>query len=272
MSLRQRLYDRRRGSAKERYDEGQLPAPLVEMLSDEDLKQLNELLPWHCFTVDRQGRPFGRPAWEGKRDKPEQIPDRRIALFDERFGLGDKHVLEVGCFEGIHTIALCDRAARVTAIDGRIENVAKTIVRCSLFERHPTVFVCDLEAPEPQEERLQADLCHHMGVLYHLADPVRHLRQLGTWIGGGLMLDTHIATPEDADASYEVDGRSVRCRQFGERRSDPFSGMLSHSRWILLDDIVEVLGEAGFGTIEVVEERAERNGARILLFAEKGKS
>lgn len=271
MNLPARLRPRRRVVARERYDEGRLHAPLVQLLSDRDLKRLNELLPWHCFTVDELGRPFGAPAWGGKRDAPEQIPDRRIELFDERFGLAGKHVLEVGCFEGIHTIALCDRAARVTAIDGRVENVVKTIVRCAFFERHPTVFTCDLEDPQQsQEELLRADLCHHMGVLYHLADPVRHLRQLSTWVGRGLMLDTHHATRADADGAYEVDGRSFRCRRFGEARADPFSGMTSHSRWILLDDIVELLQEAGLDTVDVVERRAERNGPRVLLFAEKG--
>lgn len=255
---------------RERYDDGRLPAPLVQLLSDDDLEHLNQLLPWHCFTVDELGRPFGAVAWSGKRDAPEKIPDRRIELFDERFGLADKHVLEVGCFEGIHTIALCDRAARVTAIDGRIENVVKTIVRCAFFERRPTVFTCDLERAQPaHEELLRADLCHHMGVLYHLADPVTHLRQLGAWISRGVMLDTHYTTPEDADSTYEVDGRSFSCRRFGEARKDPFSGMMSHSRWLLLDDIVGLLEEGGFDTVDVVERRAERNGPRLLLFAEK---
>jgi tRNA (mo5U34)-methyltransferase len=265
-----RLRRKRPAILKARYDEHRVDTPLVQLLSDDDLKLLNELLPWHCFTVDAEGRPFGAAAWSGKRDTPQLIPDRRIELMDERFGLAGKHVLEIGCFEGVHTIALCDRAGSVTAIDGRVENVVKTIVRCAMFERRPTVFVCDLERPEPeQERRMRAELCHHMGVLYHLADPVTHLRQLGGWVSGGLMLDTHYATPDDAGDSYDVDGRTFACRAFGEARADPFSGMLAQSRWILLDDMLEVLGEAGFDAVDVVERRDERNGPRLLLFAEK---
>jgi len=253
-----------------RFDEGRVPARAIELLSDDDLGRLNALLPWHCFTVDQAGRPFGQPAWEGKRDTPERIPDPRIEQFDARFGLAGRHVLEVGCFEGIHTIALCDRAARVTAIDGRIENVVKTMVRCSMFERYPTVLTCDLERPPAGiDELLRADLCHHLGVLYHLSDPVRHLRQLATWTGHGLMLDTHYALPELAMERYEVDGRAFAYRSFGEAREDPFSGLRSHAKWILLDDIIEVLESAGFGAIEIVERREERNGSRVLLFAEK---
>ena len=270
MNVPARLRRKRPATLRERYDEQRVDTPLVQLLSDADLKRLNELLPWHCFTVDANGRPFGAPAWSGKRDAPQVIPDRRIELMDERFGLAGRHVLEIGCFEGVHTIALCDRAGRVTAIDGRIENVVKTIVRCAMFERTASVFVCDLERPEPEpQRRMQAELCHHMGVMYHLADPVTHLRQLGTWISGGLMLDTHYATPDSAGDSFEVDGRTFACRSFGEARADPFSGMLAQSRWILLDDMLELLGEAGFGTVDVVERRDERNGPRLLLFAEK---
>ena len=190
---------------------------------------------------------------------------------DERFGLAGKHVLEIGCFEGVHTIALCDRAGGVTAIDGRIENVVKTIVRCAMFERRPTVFVCDLERPEPeQERRMRADLCHHMGVLYHLADPVTHLRQLGGWVSGGLMLDTHYATPDDADDSYEVDGRTFRCRSLRRGARGPVLGDARRSRaGSCSTTCSRCSARPASTTVDVVERRDERNGPRLLLFAEK---
>jgi tRNA (mo5U34)-methyltransferase len=37
--------------------------------------------------------------------------------------LSNKDVLEIGCFEGIHTIGLCNYSRRVYAVDSRIENV-----------------------------------------------------------------------------------------------------------------------------------------------------
>lgn len=261
---------RRRPALASRYDEGRVPAPLVERLSDEDLATLNELLPWQAFTVDSHGRPFGAAAYAGKRTEPSVIPDRRILAFDERFGLADKHVLEVGCFEGIHTIPLAERAARVTAIDARIENVAKTIVRCAMFGQHPLVAVLDLEDPAGGEELLTADLCHHVGVLYHLSDPVAHLRQLGRTIATGLMLDTQYTLPADATEEYESGGDRFRVRPYRELgRADVFSGMEPVSRWMTLDGIEGVLRESGFGTVEVVERRDERNGPRVWLFAQK---
>jgi len=265
-----RRRSKRQPTSKRRYEERRQEVRLIELLSEDSLEQLNSLLPWHCFTVDGLGRPFGRPAWQGKRDLPERIPDPRIELLDERFGLRDKHVLEVGCFEGIHTIPLCDRAASVTAIDGRIENVVKTMVRCAMFERHPTVFTCDLERPLGLEDLLLADVCHHVGVLYHLTDPVRHLRQLATWVTRGVMLDTHYSLPADATEVYTVEGRRFSHQRFDESRADPFSGMAGHAKWLLLDDIVDVLHTAGFDAVEVAERREERNGPRVLIFAEKG--
>jgi tRNA (mo5U34)-methyltransferase len=264
------LRRRRRTAAQGRFDEARVATPFVDPLDDSDLERLNELLPWHCFTVDSHGRPFGRPAWSGKRVAPQQVPDPRIELFDRRFGLAGGHVLEVGCFEGVHTVALCRRAAKVTAVDGRVENVVKTVVRCAFFGEHPTVLTLDLERPGEDAGLLKADVCHHVGVLYHLSDPVAHLQDLGRWIGRGLMLDTHYALPDQARDSYEAGGRSYAYRRYGES-SDPFSGMRSEARWLLLDDIVELLRSAGFASVEVVERREERNGPRALLFAERGR-
>ena len=205
----------------------------------------------------------------GQAGPPSTIPDPRIERFDQRFDLSDKHVLEVGCFEGIHTVALCQRAARVTAIDARVENVVKTVVRCAFFDDCPRVFSYDVEA-DTNDELVRADLCHHVGVLYHLEDPVRHLRRLGAWASLGLMLDTHYALDEDATEEHDIDGERVRFRPYEELgRGDVFSGMRPVSKWLRLADIEGQLGVAGFGTVEVVETREERNGPRVLLFAER---
>jgi tRNA (mo5U34)-methyltransferase len=250
---------------------GRTPTRFVDELSDADLNRLNALLPWLCFTVDSHGRPLGGVAWRGKRVTPQVIPDPRIERFHERFDLSDKHVLEIGCFEGVHTIALCRLAERVTAVDARIENVVKTVVRCAFFDERPRVFPYDVEGGPGDDDLLHADLCHHVGVLYHLADPVSHLRRLGTWISHGLMLDTHYAREEEALDAYEADGERFRFRRYEEAgREDVFSGIRPHSRWLRLDDIVDVLRSAGFDTVDVVETRQERNGPRVLLFAERG--
>jgi SAM-dependent methyltransferase len=253
------------------YDEHRHPIPFVDPLSDQDLAELNRLLRWHAFTVDSHGRRFGGVAWQGKRDRPQVIPDPRIVRMHERFGLGDKHVLEFGCFEGIHTVGLARLARRVTAVDGRIENVVKTIVRTSLYGCHPTVFQYDVEKVPVDADLLQADVLHHVGVLYHLRDPVRHLLELGRYIRVGVMLDTHYAEEHEAEQHYDVDGRAFPYKSYRELgHRDVFSGLYPDSKWLPLEVIVQLLRESGFQKVATVETRRERNGPRALLFAERG--
>ena len=253
------------------FGDSRIATKYVDPLTDEDVRQLNSLLPWKCFTVDTKGRRFGDRAWPGKRESPQLIPDPRILRMNEAFGLRDKHVLEIGCFEGIHTIALCALAERVTAIDSRIENVVKTIVRAALFGVHPTVFKCDIEDAGDWSLVPPVDVVHHVGVLYHLSDPASHLLRLGSITRHGMMLDTHFALPEQATERYTINGRDFSYKRYGEGgRSDAFSGMYDHAKWLTLDAIRALLTEGGLARIEVLEERNERNGPRVLLFALRG--
>ena len=242
----------------------------IDSLSDDDLIKLNGLLRWNCFVADRHGRRFGNSAWPGKRSEPQVVPDHRILLMNERFNLSDKHVLEFGCFEGIHTIGLSMYAKKVTAIDARIENVVKTMVRCAFFGFRPTIFRCNVEEAMPDAVLVDADVACHIGVLYHLKDPVRHLLELSSCIRDGVLLDTHYATEEEAQKAYEVNGKVYRYKEYRERNSSVFAGVYDHAKWLRLPDIVQLLSNSDFKSVEVVETRKERNGDRALLLAERG--
>lgn len=252
------------------FNEGRVHTKYIENLNDEDLRYLNKLLPWKCFTVDSKGRRFGNRAWPGKREAPQYVPDPRITALHERYDLRDKHILELGCFEGVHTTALCLYGGRVTAIDSRIENVVKTIVRCAMFGYSPTVFVCNLEQTEDCKRLPQVDILHHVGVLYHLTDPVGHLRMLVPLVKEGIMLDTHYADDADVNKVYEVDGKVYQYKHYKEGgKGEVFSGMRDHAKWLRLDDIVALLRELGFGEVDVVDKQAMRNGARALMYARR---
>jgi hypothetical protein len=161
-------------------------------------------------------------------------------------------------------------ARQVTAVDARIENVVKTLVRCGFFDCRATVFKCDLDRREDEARLPQVDVVHHVGVFYHLVDPVSHLLGLGRSVRTGLMLDTHFALDDQAGRSYTVNGREFRYRHAGEGgKGEVFSGMGDHAKWLLLPDIRSLLHQAGFSDIEVVEQRQEPNGARVLLFARR---
>ena len=242
----------------------------VEHLADHDLELVNAMLPWTCFTADSQGRRFGQAARKGKRDTPQVIPDKRIIRMAKEFDMGNGRVLEVGCYEGIHTAALCMNAAKVYAIDSRIENVIKTTVRCNLLGFQPTVKVCNLELDEHVKQLPQVEFIHHVGVLYHISNPVKHLLDLAGFADQGIMLDTHYATEEMAKDSYELEGNEYRYYRYGEfGRKDVFSGMEDHSKWLLKNQILNILDNAGFSEIKVINDEQQRNGPRVTLFASK---
>jgi len=247
------------------------PLPLLDMLSDEQLDEINHLLDFNCFTVDGRGRRFGLPAGPKKRRKPQEIPDRRITQLDEMVGLKGKRVLEVGCFEGVHTIALAQRARSVLALDSRVENVVKTIVRTAFYDLHPRIMAYDLEKlSSPIPEWLDVDVLFHVGVLYHLSDPVRHLKLMLEGVSQAILLDTHVARESQLNAEYLSDGRTWRYYKYGEKGYGAvFAGMKDHAKWILEEDLNTVLKEAGFSNIQKLEERDEKNGKRIYLIAQR---
>jgi hypothetical protein len=243
---------------------------LIDLLPDAQLAELNGILRWQSFVVDRAGRRFGAPGSHRRADRPQTFPNKRTQLMHDTFGLRGRRVLEIGCFEGLHTLGLCELGAEVTAIDSRVENVVKTIVRTALFDRHPRVFVCDVERRPLPAALLAAEYCHHVGVLYHLQDPVTHIADLGTLISHGLLLDTHYALEEEADRTYAVGNETFRYRYYGEfGYTEVLSGMYDHAKWLTLPTLLSLLERAGFTRVRKVEARVGTQGPRVLILAEK---
>lgn len=266
--MQTKLHDKAKIVAFKGFDDNRVNSGIVEFLSDADLQRLNDMLPWMCFTADLSGRRFGNTAWEGKRDKPQLIPDSRIVKMNRIFDLSSQSILEVGCFEGIHTIALAQLSPKVYAVDSRIENVVKTIVRTNIFGFSPIISVCDIEKNDDVARLPVVDLMHHVGVLYHLKDPVTHLLSLARVVRNGMMLDTHYATSEMVNAVYQANGEDYRYYGYREKgREEVFSGMYDHAKWLLLEDIKRILCQIGFSDIQVFKDEQQRNGPRVTLYA-----
>ena len=253
--------------ARDGFQDNRTYARHIESLDEGALDELNALLPWRCFTVDSRGRRIGDRTKPWKNEQPRPIPDPRIVRAHERFDLSDKRVLEVGCFEGVHTIGLSQLAREVTAVDARIVNVVKTIVRCNLYGSKPTVFVCDLEEWKPED--FDVDVVFHVGVLYHLRDPVRHVHELSRVAKRGLVLDTHVAEPHEATEGFTSHGKTYQVRRYDEIPRLPAAGVYDHAKWLTLDDLVGLLGEVGFSGIEVSGQRHEGDGARVTILADR---
>ena len=255
------------------FDSPYAKIPGVDNLPDDELERLNKLLPWAAFVLDAKGRKFGAAHSDTKRNLPQEMPDPRIVELDRRIPLHDLTVFEIGCFEGIHTAALAMYSKHVLACDSRIENVVKSIVRCAMYGTSPHIFRWNAEEDMPFGVSLDCDVLHHVGVLYHLTDPFRHLKELLPHVRKAAMIDTQIA-PEDAQSlTYQTGGQTYRYHHYREAgREAPFAGMLDHAKWMFKDDLLTLLREAGFDSIDVANFEIQRNGPRILIYATRSTS
>ncbi len=242
--------------------------PGISYLSDAKLEEINELLPWSAFVSDSKGRRFGNQASDNKRNRPSPVPDRRITLLNDKIPLAGRSVLEIGCFEGIHTVALAQYGAEVWGCDARIVNIAKSAVRCAFFQVNAKFFVWDIEESLPESQARDWDILHHIGVLYHLLDPVGHLQHIAPRIRQCILLDTHVAAAENAILSDMQNGFNYRYQMHNESGYDcVFAGTKPTARWLHLDDLKSLLTSLGFAEIEQIELRDERNGPRVFLLA-----
>jgi 2-polyprenyl-3-methyl-5-hydroxy-6-metoxy-1,4-benzoquinol methylase len=242
----------------------------IDNLSDQDLKRVNEILPWKSFLLDCNGRTFGAAASERKRNEPAKLPDKRILEFSEVESLSGKTVVELGCFEGIHSVSLAMQGAIVYALDSRIENIIKTLVRSKLLGVEVNPILLNLEDFDAYSILDDYDYCCHIGVLYHLTDPIRHLKILAKKIRSSMLLDTHYIQPSMVNDEYIVDGVKFSCRvarEFG--REEVFSGMQPFSRWMTMKGLITALESLGFKCLKVLSDRLERNGPRVTLIASR---
>jgi tRNA (mo5U34)-methyltransferase len=230
------------------------------------LKDFHVLLDWQAAAPLPDGRILGRANWL-KRAFVNAIPDKRIVLLNKLLPLRDRSVLEIGCFEGIHTMGLLQHTDNVTAVDLRPVNVLKTLARLSLSGYSAPVFVANCE--ELDESFGRFDVVFHFGVLYHLMRPVQHLKMLSR-LADTIYLDTHFAPEKKANLSVEVDGETYAYAQVNEKGwLDPFSGADPTSIHLSYESLRRAVVAAGFTNTCLLNYRAERNGPRILMFASR---
>jgi tRNA (mo5U34)-methyltransferase len=148
--------------------------------------------------------------------------------------------------------------------------VLKTLARMWAYGMNCHVAQWDLEgAPSPLLPETW-DVLHHIGVLYHLSDPIGHLNTVLPRTTQAVILDTHVAdSAQAATLEYAVDGATVRYRRKPEpyASSAPFAGMRDHAKYLVLEDLIEHLRGHGFSHTKVVSNRLERNGRRVTVWA-----
>lgn len=229
----------------------------IDELSDEALEKLNKAHAWVTMTEDSKGRRLGHG------ERVFEIPDFRVRFVKEHFELTGKSVVEFGCLEGAHTVALSREAREVTAVEGRESNLEKARIRCNLYGVAPIFVKADVEAYVPPA----ADFYFHCGVLYHLKDPVTHLLRISK-LTNGLFLDTHYTKEPTGSYRCSEDGKMYPCFVYGESPAAAKAGLQTIARWLRLGDILEILRER-FQDVEVLRDEKERNGHRVSIVAKR---
>lgn len=220
-------------------------ASQLDFWTDDDLQKLNKILRWRAFSLDRSGRRFGQKAWKRRRQFPGAIPSPEVVLFNQFCRLNKTRVLDVGCFEGIHSVSLSLMGAKVIAVDGRVENIVKTIVRSGIYgatiETKKYVFEQDPIEQIPSD----IDYVFHRSVLPLMEDPIKHLHDLGKLANLGIYLETVVcSTPTE---TYHSLGKVFSCIKMPNRRIDgEFSGLGRFSRSIDERTILDSLRFSGF--------------------------
>jgi tRNA (mo5U34)-methyltransferase len=244
-----------------------------------NLDRLNVMLPWSSYAMLGNGATLGS-AWSShKRASITAHPDPVVEALNRRLPLDGLSVLELGCFEGHHSLSLAAHCREVWAIDGRIENVVKTLVRVWLAGAE-TKITCNLLDLEKSTLRAQLaalgrtqpfDVVHHRGVLYHLSNPIANLAQCAEVCTGHLYLHTQIARDAQADAQAQHSGASYDVFRYKEPKTHyaPFAGITEYAQWLTESSLHRLLRDIGFASIDVLRLVEERNGLRIELIASR---
>lgn len=206
--------------------------------------------------------------------------DVRTDLVVEACGgsLVGRSVVDLGCLEGGFSLAFADRGAeRVVGIEAR----AISVERCRLaatLRRDTAVEFVEADIKEELARREPFDVVFAAGILYHVADPAALLRTIRESCTTVALIDTHIA--DDAVPSHGCsaviemasDGRRYRGRMFPEYAPDVSADEKSDllwaawsdvdSFWPLEDDLVAMIGDAGFGSVEKVDLVADGRANR----------
>lgn len=175
--------------------------------------------------------------WVFDREHTRGFTEARLAFLAsflpgwiERYGL--RTAVDVGCGLGDFSGYLKGLGLQVTALDGREENVAEA------RRRHAGVDFRVMDAEDPAISTLgHFDLVLCFGLLYHLENPFRAIRNLRVLAGKALLLETIVAPGSEPVARLveECEGEDQGLRHIA---------MISTE-----SAVVRMLEAAGFGVV-----------------------
>lgn len=204
---------------------------------------------------------------------PELIGENRRtiavkSLVRRRFQ-GEVSVLDLGALEGGLSFEMAREGWNATGVEGREANFRKARLIASYYALPNLRFVQkDVKELTPERDgTFDVILC--CGLLYHLDEPIAHLRQLATLLNpdGLLFLDTHVAPDEFAarygthepslseqvtfvESGHTYEGRWWAEPSAGDLKERMWSAVSNErSMWLTRRSLIRALYHSGFEAI-----------------------
>lgn len=180
--------------------------------------------------IERLGPWFYRFDFGNGIETTPLIPESVVGIFDTRLqmvtSVVDRHFgdrlskiecLDIGCHEGFYSLAMARKGFRhVLAVDARPENLNRARFVAGAMGVH------NVDFREGRVEALAADLGRtfdltlFLGLLYHVEDPMRCLRQVAALTGELCVIESQVID--------EVEG----CAEWGSREwTRPYQGVIA---------------------------------------------
>jgi SAM-dependent methyltransferase len=228
-----------------------------------------DLLPFTTHRIELA------PGIETAPSGVDALGDARLDLVVEACGgsIEGRSIVDLGCLEGGFTLGFA--ALGATSSLG-IEARAVSVRRCELARDLLGLSNAEFALGDIAEVLAAGDtfdVVFAAGILYHVADPAALLAQMRRACREVAVIDTHVAGPTVAShgcseiVTRTFDGGEYRGRMFREYADDGSDGdtedMLwaawgtSAAFWPLEDDLVAMIGDAGFSSVEKVDLAAQ---------------
>jgi len=229
-----------------------------------------DLLPFTTHRIPLAG------GYETAVDGANPFEDVRIDIVIEACGgsLDGRTVVDLGCLEGGFSLALAEQgAAHVVGIEARRISVERCRLAAGL-RGTPNVEFVEADIKDELARRDPFDVVLATGILYHVSDPAAMLRDMRSACRGVAVIDTHVAAADAAThgcselVERTLDGGTYRGRMFAEYAPDSSLDERAEllwaawsdadSFWPLEDDLVRMIHDAGFESVEKIEFDADR--------------
>lgn len=225
-------------------------------LTDIQLEEINECFQW---TI-KQKLPNGQFLGNGKKLKIKLNKDLQL-FFNTFKNLKKAKILEVGCAGGFNTIKLAQLCKLVIGLDVRPKNLISTMINAWVHNLKNIEYILyDLNKENLNFNLPNFNIIYHTGVLYHLSDPIKHLKQLRKF-NVPIFLSTRcykekhniknfVGLANQQNYNYKL----YRVNETTNYYENATSGINSYSIYLHHKEIPIILNDIGFKNIKLMYE------------------